>query len=148
MDLGDMLTAYLKSLEPWYEGEGDGEIVGLVGTASTIEETIRCEATDATHFSVSGSVSGLLGTATVGAVFTSPAAHFTITAGPKPWVAGDSIGFEMTPPGSLRAFGDSFRYMQSNEGGDPAVISAALFRKGFAASLKVIRNRCRRSQWN
>jgi hypothetical protein len=149
LNLDDLLRDYLVSLDPWYTGVGDGKLAGLIGTGSTIKETITCRATDATHFAVAGSVSGDLGIATVGSAFTSSVAHFTITAGETPWAAGDKIGFEMTPPGTLRSAGPDYAVMPSNDGSsnDDGTVHGALFRKAFAASRRAIQHRIRR-EWN
>src|SRR5580692_8204556 len=103
-DVGDLITqlnAFLNlghALDPQYAGTGNGTITNLIGTASTVNETITCTATDATHFTVVGSVSGALGTAVVGTAFTCAVAHFTIVAGGTAWVAADTISFVMTLP--------------------------------------------------
>ena len=60
-NLIDLLNAFLllgHSLDPQYAGTGNGLITALIGTAATVNETITCTATDATHFTVVGSVSG------------------------------------------------------------------------------------------
>jgi flagellar hook protein FlgE len=57
-----------------------------VGSAA---ETITITALNATQFSVTGSVSGLLGTATVGTPFVSGQIGFTLNAGATAFVAGD-----------------------------------------------------------
>jgi flagellar hook protein FlgE len=62
-----------------------------------VPETITMTAIDATHFAVSGSVSGALGTATVGTAFTSPQIGFTLAAGSTAFVAGDAFTVATTP---------------------------------------------------
>jgi flagellar hook protein FlgE len=56
---------------PAYTGTGNGTITNVAAGAGAVAETITITAVDATHFSVSGSVSGALGTATVGTPFVS-----------------------------------------------------------------------------
>jgi hypothetical protein len=128
IELLNAYAAYLKSLDPCYVGHGDGKLVVLFGTDSRKEETIICRAIDAKHFSVSGSVSGSLGTATLGRAFASSVANFMITEGPKPWRAGDVIQLVMTPPKTL-----SF---------------AEMFRKALAANRPAIENYRNRKEWN
>lgn len=70
---------------------GNGTISGLSPTAATVPQTITLTATSATQFAVVGSVSGALGTATVGTPFTSSQLGFTIAAGSTAFAAGDTI---------------------------------------------------------
>ena len=147
MHLAEILHAFLRSLDPMRYGSGDGYLVDLNGTGSTIEETITCMATDAMHFTVQGSISGALGTARVGSAFTSPVAHFRIMAGSTPWAAGDVIQFVMTPPGTLRCAGEGYSHMPSDDGVPPSNFSGALFRKALAANLRALRRRTP-DKWN
>ncbi len=87
---------------PSYTGTGNGTMSGVTGGAGSVAETITMTAVDATHFSVSGSVSGALGTATVGTAFTSGQINFTIAAGSTAFVAGDKFTVA-TAPGTLAA---------------------------------------------
>ena len=103
-DMGDLLIKlddFLTvghALEPQYATAGDGEIENLIGTVNSVVETITVTFTSAAAFSVSGSVSGALGTGTVGTAFTSSRCAFTITPGSVPFASGDAITFVMTPP--------------------------------------------------
>jgi flagellar hook protein FlgE len=63
-----------------------------------VAQTITITATSATQFTVVGSVSGALGSATVGTPFTSGQINFTIAAGLTPFTAGDTITVPTTPP--------------------------------------------------
>jgi flagellar hook protein FlgE len=76
---------------------GNGTISGEAATAATVAQTITMTATSATQFSVVGSVSGALGTATVGTPFTSGQIDFTIAAGSTAFAAGDTITVPTTP---------------------------------------------------
>lgn len=76
---------------------GNGTISGEAATAATVAQTITLTATSATQFSVTGSVSGALGTATVGTPFTSGQIGFTINQGSTAWKAGDTITVPTTP---------------------------------------------------
>jgi flagellar hook-associated protein 2 len=81
-----------------YNGVGDGTITGLAGGTASKNETITLTATDATHFSVNGSVSGSLGTATVGTTFTSNNISFAINAGNTDFQAGDAFTVPTAAP--------------------------------------------------
>jgi hypothetical protein len=120
-DLIDQLDAFLllgHSLDPQYAGTGDGTITLLIGTAATVDETITCTATDATHFTVVGSISGALGTAVVGTAFTCAVAHFTIVAGGTAFVATDTISFVMTLPWTALRSTTGQEYIWSAPGND------------------------------
>lgn len=71
------------------------------GGPASVAENITITATDATHFSVNGSVSGALGTATVGTPFASGNINFTIAAGTTAFQAGDAFTIATTPPPAL-----------------------------------------------
>lgn len=68
-------------------------------------ETITILMTDATHFSVSGSKSGLIGTGVAGTGFTSPVINLTLTAGGTAMVAGDSFTIAATQGASDVLYG-------------------------------------------
>ncbi len=76
---------------------GNGTVSGLASTAATATQTFTLAATSATTFSVVGSVSGNVGTATVGVPFTSPQLDLTINAGSTAWATGDTITVPTTP---------------------------------------------------
>jgi flagellar hook protein FlgE len=76
---------------------GNGTVSALAATGATVAQTITLTATSATQFSVVGSVSGNLGTATVGTPFTSGQLDFTINAGSTAFGAGDTITVPTTP---------------------------------------------------
>ncbi len=83
---------------PSYTGTGDGAISALSGGTSSANETITISATDATHFAVTGSVSGALGSATVGTPFSSGKIGFTLSAGNTDFQAGDTFTVATTAP--------------------------------------------------
>lgn len=100
-DLLTRLNAFLvvgHALPPVYTGTGNGLITGLIGTGASVQEAITVTLTGATTFSVSGSVTGAMGTGTVGTPFSHARVAFTVTAGATAWVSGDTITFVMTPP--------------------------------------------------
>ncbi len=70
---------------------GNGTVSGEGVNAGTVPQTFTLTATSATTFSVVGSVSGALGTATVGTPFTSGQINLTINQGSTAWAAGDTI---------------------------------------------------------
>jgi flagellar hook protein FlgE len=76
---------------------GTGTVSGLGATASTVAETVTLTAISATQFSVVGSVSGALGTATVGTPFASGPIDLTINAGATAFAVGDTITVPTTP---------------------------------------------------
>ncbi|MGA2414029.1 MAG: flagellar hook protein FlgE [Candidatus Sulfotelmatobacter sp.] len=78
---------------------GNGTISGVAATAATATQNFVITATSATTFSVVGSVSGALGTATVGVPFTSPQLDFTLTAGSTAFAIGDKFTVPTTPVG-------------------------------------------------
>lgn len=86
------------SLDPAYTGTGNGTVTALIGTATSVLEVITVTFTSATAFDVAGSVSGSLGSGTVGVAFTASVCAFTLVAGGTAWVAGDTIVFTMTAP--------------------------------------------------
>lgn len=88
-----------------FEGAGTGRLTDYIGTASSVTETITATATSATSFTVVGSVSGALGTATVGTPFTSSVVNFTITAGGTAFVAGDLFRLNTGPAWERLRFG-------------------------------------------
>lgn len=121
LDLLARLNAFLlkgHSLPPVYTGSGNGTITGLIGTASSVQETITVTLSSATAFSVVGSVSGALGSGTVGTAFSCAVCAFTLAAGSTAWASGDTVSFVMTKPwvamqdvvgfGCSSTYGDGF----------------------------------------
>ena len=75
---------------------GNGTVSGEAVPAGSVAQTISMTATSATQFTVVGSVTGALGTATVGVPFTSSQADFTINAGSTAFATGDTISLPTT----------------------------------------------------
>jgi hypothetical protein len=120
-NLLDLLNAFLRlghALDPQYSGTGTGTVTGVIGTAASVVETITATATDATHFAVVGSISGSLGVATVGALFSSAVVDFTINAGGVAFVGGDVISFVMTPPWAALETAAGSEYIWQAPGND------------------------------
>jgi flagellar hook protein FlgE len=82
---------------PVFAGTGNGTMTGVTAGPGSVAETITVKALDATHFSVVGSVSGALGTATVGTPFASGQINFTLNAGGTAFVAADTFTVATTP---------------------------------------------------
>lgn len=100
-DLLDKLNTFLTkghTLPPGFTGTGNGAITQLMGTGTSVQETITVTFSSSTAFSVVGSVTGAMGSGTVGTSFVHARCTFTVTAGGTAWVAGDTIQFVMTPP--------------------------------------------------
>lgn len=81
---------------------GNGTVGSLLGKAGGVSEVVTLTAIDATHFSVVGSVSGNLGTATTGVAFVSGAINLTITAGGTPFAATDFFTLAVTGTAALQ----------------------------------------------
>jgi flagellar hook protein FlgE len=77
---------------------GNGTVTGLAATTATVAQTVTMTATSATTFAVVGSVSGAMGTATVGTPFVSGPLDFTINAGSAAFATGDVVTVATTPP--------------------------------------------------
>ncbi len=86
---------------------GNGTIMAAEATGATVAQTVTLTATSATTFSVVGSVSGAMGTATVGSPFTSGQLGFTIAAGSTAFATGDTITVPTTPLSSRQCQGYS-----------------------------------------
>lgn len=101
LDLLTILDNFLTSTgHCWgltFAGSGSGRLVGYIGTAGSVAETITCTASNSTTFAVSGSVSGSLGTATVGTLYAGSKCRFTIQAGTPSFAAGDVFQFNTSP---------------------------------------------------
>lgn len=74
-----------------------GTVGGYIGAAGSVTETITVTFTSATAFNVVGSVSGSLGSGTVGTDFSSSRVAFRIVAGTTPFSAGDVFALNTGP---------------------------------------------------
>lgn len=115
-ELLTLLDAFLTTTgHAWgltYSGAGNGRLRGLggavggyIGTAASVTETINIVAIDAASFTVTGTVSGALGTATVGADFNSSVVAFRIAAGSIPFASGDAFSLNTGPKWKRLRFG-------------------------------------------
>lgn len=83
-----------------YAGTGDGTLdKQQLKPGGAVVETITVTATSATSFDVVGSVTGAIGTLTVGTVFDSPQICLLITAGGTPFVGGDLFTIDSVASG-------------------------------------------------
>lgn len=105
-DLADKLHAFLTATGSafglQFTGTGNGTLTAYAGGASSVAEVFTITATDATHFSVVGSVSGSIGTATAGTPFSHAKLAFLITAGGTAFVAGDAFSLSTAPPWTVK----------------------------------------------
>ena len=77
-------------------GVGNGTIGSITATSEFVRpESIDVIFTSPTAFTVVGSVSGIIGTGTVGVAFTSSKVNFTVTAGSTAFVANDYFEFNL-----------------------------------------------------
>lgn len=84
------------STTPTRVGVGNGTISGITATSAFVKpETINVVMTSSTDFTVEGSVSGIIGTGTVGVLFTSTKLNFTISAGLTAFSADDYFQFKL-----------------------------------------------------
>lgn len=79
-----------------YLGTGDGTMTASLVPSGAVTEIITATATDPVTFAVAGSVSGALGNATVGTLFTSAVVELLITDGSVAFVAGDAFTVTVT----------------------------------------------------
>jgi phage tail sheath protein FI len=77
-------------------GIGNGTLGSVTATSAFVKpESIDVIFTSATAFTVQGSVSGIIGTGTVGVAFTSNKVNFTVTAGGTAFSSGDYFTFDL-----------------------------------------------------
>jgi hypothetical protein len=99
VDLTDAASSFIGigtpvTTAPNLMGVGNGSISGLTVVSPMVKlENFTLVATGPFSFNVTGSVSGLIGIATVGVPFTSNKVNFTIQAGTTAFVAGDYFTF-------------------------------------------------------
>jgi hypothetical protein len=96
----------------------NGYIDDAIGTASSVWELITITLTSPTAFTVGGSSSGSLGTGTVGTLFSSSVAVFTVTAGTTAFAANDVIQLQMTAPWTALVHSQAAQYTWQTPGND------------------------------
>ena len=132
-DLLDKLNTFLlkgHALPPVYTGTGNGTITGIIGSGTSSQETITATFTSPTAFGVVGSVTGSMGSGSVGALFTHAKASFTVLAGGTAWAAGDTISFVMTPPWIAKRTSAGSEYIwqaPGNSNQDQIIVGAKTF---------------------
>jgi hypothetical protein len=120
-NLLDLLDTFLRkghSLTPQYTGTGTGTITALIGTSSSVLETITVTFTSSTAFGVSGSVTGSMSTGTVGTTFTHAKVTFKVVAGGVAFTSGDTIVFVLTPPWTASRSSAGSEYIWTAPGDD------------------------------
>jgi hypothetical protein len=134
--LDSFLTGQGMCLLPSFTGAGNGAISGpiagqsAIGGSASVAETITIAFSSSTAFSVTGSVSGSIGTGTVGAPFTSTKINFTITAGGTPFSSGDQFTVATTAPWTSlrRTAGQEMIWQAPGNGGlDQIIVGASCF---------------------
>lgn len=80
-----------------YNGVGTGSISSITATSSQVKpQTITVTFTSSTAYTVSGSVSGYIGTGITTTGFSSTVVNFSVTAGSTAFVAGDKFTFALS----------------------------------------------------
>lgn len=128
--LDTFLTSQGMCLSPSFAGVGDGTISGLIGGSASVAETITVTFSSSTAFSVSGSVTGAIGTGVVGTPFTSSQVNFLITAGGTAFAAADAFTFFTTAPwtSQRRVSGSEMIWEAPGNGGlDQIFVGAKVF---------------------
>lgn len=74
-----------------------GTVGGYIGTATSVTETVTVTFTSATAFNVVGSVSGSMGSGTVGTDFVHSRLTFRVVAGGTPFASGDVFTMNTGP---------------------------------------------------
>jgi hypothetical protein len=120
--LDTFLTAKGSAFGLAYAGTGDGVLTDYSGGASSVAETFTITATSATSFTVVGSVSGSIGTATAGTPFAHAKLELLITAGGTAFVAGDVFTLSTAPKwtSKRRALGCIVQATEGNAGTNAA----------------------------
>lgn len=101
VDLADQAESFIGAgtpvpTEPYLVGIGNGDMVDLEAASAQVSpETINVVMTSPTSFTVVGVDSGIIGTGTVGAPFSSNKVNFTIEAGSDPFSADDYFTFDL-----------------------------------------------------
>ena len=128
--LDTFLTSQGMTLAPSFAGTGNGTISGLIGGSASVVEVFTIAFTDATHFTVTGSISGALATGVVGTAYASNKINFTIAAGGTAFVATDAFTVSTTPPwtSKRRSSGDEMIWQAPGNGNlDAILVGAKLF---------------------
>ena len=101
IDLTDAADSFMGigtpvATTPTRVGVGNGTISGITATSAFVKpETIDVVMSSSTAFTVIGSVSGIIGTGTVGTPFTSTKLNFTVSAGLTPFSGDDYFQFDL-----------------------------------------------------
>lgn len=108
-----------KTLPAVYTGVGNGYVDDAIGTATSVFEQITLTFTSSTAFNAVGSVTGSLGSGTVGTLFTGGTVFScTVVQGSTLWAAGDTISFTMTAPWQSKVHSPAAQYTWVAPGND------------------------------
>ena len=79
-----------------YNGIGNGTLTSISAISNMVRpETITVTMTSPTAYSVTGTVSGYIGTGVTGVAFSSTVVNLTVTAGSTPFAIGDTFSFAL-----------------------------------------------------
>lgn len=106
------------TLAPSFTGTGTGYCDDAIGTSSSVQEVITATFTSSTAFTVSGSISGAMGSGTVNTLFTHARFKATIQVGSVAWVAGDTITWTITAPWAILNYVSGQSYIYQAPGND------------------------------
>lgn len=104
--------------KPVYTGTGSGYCDDAIGTSTSVFEVITLTFSSATAFAVSGSVTGPMGSGTVGTLFTHARFTCTLVAGSTAWVSGDTVTWVMTAPWAATNYTAGQSYFYQAPGND------------------------------
>jgi hypothetical protein len=100
--LDTFLTATGSAYGLAYSGAGNGTLTGYKGGSASVAESWEIEYVSNGEWTVTGSVSGLIGSANTGTAFTGTLIQFTITAGGTAFEAGDLFTLDTAPKWTSR----------------------------------------------
>lgn len=106
------------TLPPVYNCTGEGYIDDAIGTSASTYELIKITFSSSTTFNVSGSYNGVLGSGTVGTLFSSSVLQFTVTQNGANFVNGDYIQLQMTAPWQSLIYSAGAAYVWKAPGND------------------------------
>lgn len=100
-DFVNVLDAFLSGHgHAWgvlYSGVGNGRLIDYIGGPNSIPETFTITFSNATDYDVIGSVSGSIGSGSIGAPFASYWLNFDVIDGSVPFQAGDEFTLSTSP---------------------------------------------------
>lgn len=82
--------------QPSFAGTGNGKLINITPAEDAVPEVISITFTSATAFTVSGTVSGAIGSGILNAAFLAGGINFTASAGTTAFIAGDAFTVTLT----------------------------------------------------